>query len=307
MKKYGILFITILLLIHTVSGQKTWHCTFNFENYLNCYGDTLWIDTVDNANNCWRIGQPDKPIFQSALSLPNAIVTGLDTTYPVKDTSSFVILHKADMLLDYYGYLFLTAYYQVNSDTLTDFGTIEFSPDNGVSWINLMTDTAYLNQGYYTWIPEKPVFSGNSGGWQSFELHITDADHAFNLWYGDTVLFRFTFVSDSVQTFKDGWMLDEIMIDDWYEGVADLPSQTRHISADPNPFSGKAVITASWPMSDASLYAYNIFGQRVREIKNISGTKAVFDSGGLPEGLYILQLVENNVLITTTKIEILGR
>ena len=39
----------------------------------------------------------------------------------------------------------LSGEYYVNSDSLTDFGLIEFSPDNGTTWIDLINDTTYAN------------------------------------------------------------------------------------------------------------------------------------------------------------------
>jgi hypothetical protein len=303
MKKFSFLFITILLLFQNVCGQKTWHCTFNFDDYFNCYGDTLWIDTAHQPNNDWEIGAPVKPEFQGALSGMNAIVTRLDTAYSVNDTSSFIIMHIADLLMDFYGRLEVIANYRMMSDTLTDFGTIEFSPDNGSSWIDLMRDTAFLNQGIYTWNDTKPVFSGNTKGWRQFWLSITDLDHSFNIVWGDTVLFKFTFISDSIQTFKDGWMLDDIAIEDWFEGISDLNKKEFSLSVYPNPISSKAFIELDEDVHDAVLCIYNSYGQRVREIRKITGRKIDFDRGDLPAGLYFLQLIQNHVVVAASKVE----
>ena len=304
MKKNLIFVLTFFLLIKLGHGQKDWQCLINFENYLYCYSDTLVVDTANNHNNDWEIGQPNKTTFQSAYSAPNAIVTKLDTSYSINDTSSFIILHVADMALNDYGTMWIDAVYRINSDTLTDYGTIEFSPDNGLTWIDLMTDTVYSQQGIYHWTNVKPIFSGNSSGWQSFDLWITDHNHTFNLIYGDTVLFRFTFISDSIQTFKDGWMFDDIDINDWYEGIPDLNSMQGNIIIYPNPISSQAVFTFDYPLKDATLTVYNLLGQNVRQLKNINGGKVIFNSYNLSNGLYFIRVTENNRVIASDKIEI---
>lgn len=278
----------------------------NFENNPYCYeGDTLLIDTVNNQNNAWEIGQPNKTIFQNSYSAPNAIVTKLDTAYSINDTSSFVLIHIADFGLNDRGTMWINAYYKINSDTLTDYGTIEFSPDNGITWIDLLTDTVYAQQDIYHWTNSKPVFSGNSSGWQNFELWITDHFQSFNITYGDTVLFKFTFISDSIQTFKDGWMIDDIDINDWYEGVSENTSGQGRITIYPNPFSSESVIETDKLLDNATLTVYNKFGQQVKQLNEIRGQKIILNGNDLPAGLYFIQLTENNKVIATGKIEIL--
>ena len=274
----------------------------NFENPSYCWGDTLWIDTVSNQNNVWQIGQPNKTTFLSSHSVPNAIVTKLDTFYPINDTSSFIIAHQADMALDFCGTMWIDAAFKINSDTLSDYGTIEFSPDNGLTWINLLTDTLYAQQYLYHWTNEKPVFSGNSTGWQWFSIWITDHNHYFNISYGDTVLWRFTFISDSIQTFKDGWMLDDIDINDWYENIPENIYRNKNINVYPNPFSSQTIIKTDKILEDATLTVYNSFGQQVKQMKNISGLEIKLNRENLPSGIYFIQLTEDAKIIAIDKI-----
>jgi len=260
------------------------------------------VDTASNNN--WEIGQPNKAIFQSALSIPNAIVTKLDTSYSINDTSSFTIRHIADFGLNDLGMMWISASYKINSDTLTDYGTIEFSPDNGISWINFLTDTVYAQQGIYYWINEKPVFSGNNSDWQMFTINIQDYNHLFNITYDDTVLFRFSFISDSIQTFKDGWMLDDIDIEDWHEGIYEDNYKLGNIITYPNPCSSESIIEFDNLLDHATLTVFNAFGQQVKQLNDIKGQRIIFNSSNLPDGLYFIQLIENNTLIATDKIQI---
>ena len=104
------------------------------------------IDTINHPNNSWHIGPPTKTVFTSANSLPNVIVTDLDNSYPPSDTSVFIIKNVADGGgFEWPHTAILAGYYYVNSDTLTDFGSIEFSPDNGITWIDMINDTVLID------------------------------------------------------------------------------------------------------------------------------------------------------------------
>jgi hypothetical protein len=65
--------------------------------------DTPWsqaehitIDTISNPNNIWQIGVPNKPLFNTAYSVPNVIVTDTINTVPANDTSTFYLFHLRD-------------------------------------------------------------------------------------------------------------------------------------------------------------------------------------------------------------------
>lgn len=234
MKK--LLLIIPFFLVSVVAGaQKDWECSLTFDNppYISCVQDTLIIDTAGNPDNIWQIGQPNKPVFDSAYSQPNAIVTLLDTCYPSSDTSSFKIIHIADYALANLGWMSLQLVYRINSDTLADFGTIEYSPDNGLTWINLITDTFYYQNYLYHFYPSRPILSGNNGDWHYLTIVINDTGF-FHYNFGDTVLWRFTFITDSNQTSKPGWMIDNINILDVWEEVEEI-NTSRSILLSPNP------------------------------------------------------------------------
>lgn len=303
MKKSTLLLLVLLLFNNAAdsTSRYTWECFMSFEFPISCGADTLHIDTVSNPNNCWEIGTPNKATFDSAYNSAKAILTKLNTTYPVNDTSSFIISHQADYALDLFGYMWINAYYKIDSDTLTDCGTVEFSPDNGNTWIDLLQDTTYYQMGLYRWYPYKPVFSGRQPGWQIFDLQINDINHVFNIHLGDTVLFKFTFISDSVQTFKDGWMFDNIDVNDWWEGIADVNKLNSHLTIFPNPVSSQTIIKSDIVLKNASLDIYDVCGKKVDELNNLSGNTVLYKRHNLSKGIYFIQITEKNILIATDK------
>ncbi len=67
-----------------------------FLNFDNQHGlQHLTIDTISNPNNIWQIGSLHKTVFTNAYSVPNALVTDTINTYPINDTSTFIITNVA--------------------------------------------------------------------------------------------------------------------------------------------------------------------------------------------------------------------
>jgi hypothetical protein len=67
---------TLLLIVVGLSAQAQLTIPFlNFDGTDTTFRHLLVIDTVNYHHNIWQIGKPNKTVFDSALSLPNAIVT----------------------------------------------------------------------------------------------------------------------------------------------------------------------------------------------------------------------------------------
>jgi hypothetical protein len=188
-------------------------------------------------------------------------------------------------------------WYNVDSDTLTDFGYIDFSPDKGNTWY-----LADNHHGYCLWGPgeELPTFNGNSGGWKHF-YYCLDLPVQVNL--NDTILYRFTFISDANQTNKDGLMFDNLHFEDWSEGIEELNGDL--ISIYPNPFITHTTIKSSIYLKNATFVLYNSFGKIVMEILDFSGESITLNRDELTNGLYILEIKENDFVIATKKIMVL--
>lgn len=192
------------------------------------WGYDLYLDN-SNPSNIWQIGSPQKNMFTSSVSIPNVIVTDTLNDYPINDTSSFIIEHIADLGFSMPHDVIFSGYYFVNSDTLTDYGLIEFSPDNGGIWIDLINDPTYSP--YIIWLTPKPILTGNSiGGWSQFAANLSGLGPFFGIQTGDTVLWKFTFVSDPIQTNNDGLMFDNLSIWDVPPiGIEELNSASKDI------------------------------------------------------------------------------
>ena len=178
----------------------------------------LNINVAANPNNIWQIGPPQKTVLSSSFSSPNVIITDTVSTYPINDTSSFTIESTAIQSSSSVNWsnFNLNFKYFVDSDTLVDFGIIEFSPDNGVTWIDLINDASYSS--YLEWVLNSsvgisPTLTGASYGWMEASVNMRDLVVFLDIQPGTTFMWRFSFISDAVQNNRDGLMYDNIFVE----------------------------------------------------------------------------------------------
>jgi len=275
--------ITILTLLIKISFGQTFD-TINFEQVLPL--QNLTIDTISNLNNIWQIGVPNKAIFNNAHSTPNVIITDTINPYPINDTSIFTIRHIVDEGFYYKQMAYLKGWYYVNSDSLNDYGLIEFSPDNGLTWIDIINDSAYIGTHIY-WYTPIPKLTGNSNGWKYFDVNLAPLGYIFNFNFGDTVLYRFTFFSDNIQTNKAGLMFDDLIIEDYVqEGISESKDENL-ISIYPNPSNEMLFIRDTEINCKSNVQIINAEGQIVFEVFDFKGES--INTSLLPNGLYMLK------------------
>lgn len=273
--------LTVLMLSNTTFAQWDYFIDFDSPDSQNNH---IIIDTVSNPDNIWQIGVPSKTVFDSAYSLTHAIVTDTLNAYPVNDTSSFILKHIRPGELGGNESLQLNFWFKFNSDSLTDFGMVEASIDNGITWINLLTeDTTY----YLQWLEPKPILTGNSNSWQHFALELSML--TYELGYSDTLLYKFTFISDNIQTNKDGWMIDDFQLNDWWEGIDEYENSDK-INIYPNPSNGNVTIESSIiNLRDLRLEIYNEIGILVLN-NELNSNNLRLD---LPNGMYFIKLIDD--------------
>lgn len=252
-------------------------------------------ELVVEPNGLWQVGSPDKTVFTEAYTFPNAIVTDTTNAYPINSNSSFMIKHVADLGFDMPSDVSFGGEYRVDSDSLTDYGMIEFSPDNGVTWVDL------INQGQYDALinwgndasndADIPVLTGNSNGWKHFEVNIQNLTTVFPINSGDTVLFKYSFVSDAIENNRDGLMFDSLYMWDVPPiGLIEQKPQTS-LTIYPNPASSLLSLDYSnIGTSEITIEIYNHLGVKVEELqKNEQWNKNV-DVSHLANGFYYIEL-----------------
>jgi hypothetical protein len=279
--------LCLILFASIVQGQSLeYEYTLTFE-------DPSYFNHIIIPNNKWQIGAPQKNLFTSAYSPTNVIVTDKTNSYPINDTSIFIIKNIANQgFLHLTGTAQLSGKYFVNSDTLVDFGKIEFSPNNGLTWINLLNSTTYSSS--IQW-GEKPTLTGNSFGWQNFNVDIHKFGSLFNIQEGDTILYKFSFISDNIQTNKDGLMYDDIRFLDFMESIPEIQNDNL-ISIFPNPASDIITIHEIKKGSRPKIEIFDFTGHLVFVDKKFSGQS--ISTKALPSGVYFLKYSDSNSYAT---------
>lgn len=262
--------------------------TISFEKNANL----VQIDYTQ-SNNIWQIGRPQKLFFDSAYSAPLAILTDTINPYPIDDTSSFqfYIYDTINTWGDGFAIPYLEFQQKFQMDTLTDKGFIEFSYDMGNTWKNAFKEKiiSILN---YTYDDSTKFITGTSSGWY---CGVQMFFHDFCTPTTDTILVKFTFISDGVQTNKAGWMIDNIIFGSTLgcSGIKEY-NDNNLFTIYPNPTNNKFTIAVNNPINAYSqdLSIYDLFGRTIKNLKNLQfiDNKIEINISDLEKGIYFVEL-----------------
>ncbi len=246
----------------------------------------VFIDTVNNPDNIWQTGLSQKSFISQQYGA--AMMTDTLIPYPANDTSAFIITYLATGG-DYYGCKFFTGSYAVQTDSLKDFGKIEFSPDNGLNWFDVINDTS-LNTAIH-WYTYKPVLTGNTGGWVHYEAILADMASHFNFQMGDTIAFRFSFISDSIFDNLGGMAFDNLCLADFIEGISETRFKGIKSNIFPNPSDNAFTIEFNNPESmPFELAVYDIKSKLIFKRENITTNRINIDDKSLAPGIYVYKI-----------------
>lgn len=282
------LILTIFIFIAPILGYtQSISISFDPPGYNLNY---IYIDSVSTPGCLWRIGSPNKVVFDTSYSAPNAIVTDLLNPVSPNDTSIFYIRIPWDHTQAIHNFEVSFAF-QIDGDT-SDFGMVEVSPDNGQTWIDMLTsDTSYFfhNDGIQNII-------GSKNGWYGFDVNAYEwasgiTSHAQVT--ADTVLLKFTYVTGNHSAMYDGWIIDNIYINDfpWPPvGLGETLENSRN-QIFPNPASNYLYFKNSGSkikhISLINSFGQIIYNENSQNIVNLY-------VGNYPDGLYYLYFETNN-------------
>ncbi len=208
MKPLSLLFSLFFIATFHASGQTLRQY---FDGADTIVTNSLFITLDTNNNNVWQIGPPQKTHFNSAATTPNVLVTDTINAYPARDTASFWFSFKPTWA--HWGILAIQWKQKLDMDYGHDGGIIEFSTDGGTAWQNVFDNPLVYN--FYgfdtantdTLVNGQPAFTGTDTLWKDIWLCF---DVSFFSIY-DSVMVRYTLLSDSVDSVKEGWMIDNMM------------------------------------------------------------------------------------------------
>lgn len=301
---------TLALILTTFSysfsqgwGEEFLQEAIDFETPSN----SLILDSSEG--NIWQIGQPQKTIFNSARSLPNAIVTDTLHPYPVNNHSWFDIILSQETMGIYYPWnLFIDFYYKLDSDPGKDGGFISVSYDYGATWTNVLNDTIYdeVLLGGINYLDlyneQDTLFNGEYG----ISGSVSEWAYSYSYWHElrvkgiqempDSILVRFNFISDDVNTNREGWMIDDLRL--FAVDLADDVKKTDHliVRAFPNPSTDYITVELDKQYADVKLELTTLNGRILQEYMYSNTQKIQLQRRGIPTGVYMLNIITNDEL-----------
>ena len=274
---------SLLILSKTGSSQNVWCWEITFDDTISM--NRVLIDT-SVQNNIWQIGIPQKSIFNSAYSLPRAILTDTINYYPNNCNFSFFIGggYYSDAI-----FAVLEFKYKIDCDTINDYGKVEGSIDAGVTFNNLLPFLSVYdsNDNQINITDDTIVFTGKSNGWYTAK-YLLPVVPSIN----DSIIFKYSFHSDSIQNNRDGWIIDNV---NWGLVLEAIENKNSLFKIFPNPTDRSLNIITQEKID--KIIIENIAGQLVREIKKPRVPISI-NIEDLPSGIIFMKFysLDNNLI-----------
>ena len=297
-------------------------CTFSQSYDIEICWDTIQFEspypylTIDTfTSNVWQTGEPIKEFFDSAYSGDKAILTDSSNFYPVGNHSYFDLFLGEFNYEGYFNYdIFIEFKHKYDTDSLRDGGFITVSYDMGKSWVNIIEDSyswcgnpKWTNKNLYnetdTLFNGEYGFSGRSNGWIStwFGWHqcLVKGDN----YYGDTMIVRFNFISDHINSGKEGWLIDDILL---YSadigGAVNSQEMNNSLRIFPNPVKSELTIELGKEFKEIDLYMLDIMGRIIHEGHYSDQSIIHLDLSKHSNGIYILYVFPDREFAGTCKV-----
>ena len=288
--------ITLLFSSQILTAQVPHYQYFDGANTNPSNSIIVGIQT--STMNIWQIGKPQKTLFSSASTTPNVIVTDTINYYPKNNVSTFTFAIVNPYWPSTGPFIAALRWKQkLDMDQGLDGGIVEYSTNSGTTWVNAMNNSnVYL---YYGWQPSSKdtlpsgqfCFSGTDAVWR--DIWLCMGFPILNL--NDSIMMRFSFKSDSVNTNKEGWMIDNMM--DYFTVMHPVKSisQIENLNVYPNITSGILNVEAIKHGDKGNIMfieLYDLTGKLI-ESYGQNNSKVVLDISKYPDGMYNLKVVSD--------------
>ena len=264
---------------------------------------SVYFDLISDTQHIWQVGPPQKTILNTASSAPNVLITDTILEYS-NNVNSYteVLVPNACWGIN------MSFKYKIDSEKNKDGIKIEMSFDHN-RWFNIAYRDSFpytifnnsLINNYDTLYTLEPGITGSDTVWHNFDLNavyyypVRKTDATFGDF--DSIWFRFTFLSDSINT-GEGFMMDDFKVEYSCGGnVTDL--ENNSISFYPIPVSSILHIDNK----SNEYYSAKIYDSESKFIKSfiLNYTSLDIDVEAYSKGIYIIQFCDKNSKMTYKK------
>jgi hypothetical protein len=286
--------VLFILLIFKTSLFAQFQYTQYFDGADTVASKSIIVKLDTSHTNIWQIGKPHKTIFHKAATVPNAIVTDTIHYYPNNNISRFTFQF---VRVTNYGVLALQWMQKLDLDTNHDGGIIEYSTNKGLTWVNVFNNPSVLNfYGFQqanrdTLATGEYAFSGRDTSWRNIWLCFNPS---FIQTY-DTTLFRFTLKTDSVNNNREGWMIDNMMINLTMIHPVNEMKKTEFLNVFPTVTNGIINIESRIILENVPVQSIDLIGVDGKLIEHFtnSSSKYQIDISKYEAGMYFLKITSD--------------
>jgi hypothetical protein len=287
-----LLSILMLSSIHSFSQMSQ---TQYFDGTDSSFYYSMFVHIENTPGNIWQVGKPQKAIFDSSATLPNAMITDTINYYPANNTSS-IFFHTEPYMT--HGILAIQWKQKLDMEKDHAGGIVEFSVDYGATWQNAFNNPYVYN--FFGYEPENVdtlatgeyAFSGTDSIWRDVWLCY------YMAWLGgttDSVKVRFTFKSDSLVSNKEGWMIDNMNTHITVIHPVKEVTTNDAFNVYPNPVKNRINIDLK-AENEFHIIEYmelvDSQGKRIGEWSNVP-TRFWIETSKYPAGAYYLKIKTN--------------
>ncbi|MEI7981068.1 MAG: T9SS type A sorting domain-containing protein [Bacteroidota bacterium] len=286
--------ISILLTSFCLTSHAQFVHLFDYNDFET--PDSLLQIDISLTGNIWQIGTPSKIFFDSAYSIPKAIVTDTMNFYPPNNFSAFTIKISDPAWNPAYqpNRTSITFHHKYDTDSLQDGGYIEVSYDSGATWTNIVNDPLITGFNYNINTSSNPIIANGNAAYTGRSIGFSNGWRqdgfmwCYMPWLTPKKIFvRFVFSSDGIQTNKEGWMIDDIQLNsDICEGIPEIQNDNL-ITISPNPTSDELRIHRTSFSEKPRIQILNYLGQVLFGNPNFIGE--TIDTRNLQNGIYLLK------------------
>ncbi|MEQ8325045.1 MAG: T9SS type A sorting domain-containing protein [Vicingaceae bacterium] len=255
------------------------------------YSAPYFID----SGSVWQVGPPQKTIFDSAASQPNVLITDTVLHYPKNDTSRVVF-----KVPNYSFQIFIMAFQwmqKLDMDSARDFGMVEFKAHSDSSYVNAFNNPYVYNFYGFQRDNARPMANGDSAftasdsSWRDIWFCL---DYYYFM-YSDTAYLRFTFVSDSIDEQREGWMIDNFIAHETLIHTVKEGESEAYMKVFPSPTTGRVDIQVEKQNEYHIIEKIELLTADGKLVQTYgrAPTKFWIDISDQPNGMYLLRITTN--------------
>ena len=215
------------MIIKKIKLLKLYHCftiVLSAAMLSNLHAAYPFADDFESGTANWNASGSWALTAENSVSPVNSLADSPSTLYTNNTDASIQLASPVDLSSASIPVLRFQHWYAIENGY--DFGTVELSIDNGVSWES----------------PPLLTCTGEQQDWRQEQLDLS-------AYVGESILVRFRLLTDA-SVVRDGWYIDDVLIDE----APAAPASLNAVSTAPN------AVELNWPLSTSGdVVAYRIY------------------------------------------------